>query len=625
MDKLKYVKLENEDGSYSESIPLSVDSDYVNIDGTTLTSVMRKKTDVETTSYLQNQINNLVSGSPLVASSISEMVDTSRIYINTSNGYWYYYNNGSWIQGSVYQASEDSKTVSNLEKDTLNHDYALNMTLKVELGGFQGQIDIRNEDTRTERARTKFLDNVNKKGTVYLSNSTKWHFIIYRQNKITGAISSNGYIDEYTEDFSDEYYYRFLIKKKDSSVIDSTDILPSVYIYFEDNILELAKYKQGFNYERLSVGIFSGTDISIDMNNNSRLRSPVIIFNENGTLYSKVIDSNLTSALYSEKNGVVTNVSATDNMISIEAGVEYRFSFRGKNQDYDFNDYDTAFNKILYLKWYDESNSRLNILEEKTNNLFNYQQLIKSNANNILKQSYCNKFAFRDLDDGYISIGFDDGFYDVNDAIEYCHSKGVPCYYSLIPSMATGDVESMINNLLLYGGELCSHNNIVITPAIQADQNQMFNLFFNTKYTLENQFNTKIYGIIQAGGTGQNTEDKALDEKWARCAGYDYSDFYGENVPYHLGRRNLTRFTHEEQTIELERAKTNHEWQMWFCHHINGQEKNSYPSGYTLEDFKWFVDKALELNLNIVIPHYVISTFGTTELEKRIEALENNL
>lgn len=43
MDKLKYIKLENEDGSYSESIPLAVDSNYVDINGEILTNVINKK------------------------------------------------------------------------------------------------------------------------------------------------------------------------------------------------------------------------------------------------------------------------------------------------------------------------------------------------------------------------------------------------------------------------------------------------------------------------------------------------------------------------------------------------------------------------------------------------------
>lgn len=38
MDRLKYIKLENEDGSYSSSIPLAVDSDHVDVNGTTLTN-----------------------------------------------------------------------------------------------------------------------------------------------------------------------------------------------------------------------------------------------------------------------------------------------------------------------------------------------------------------------------------------------------------------------------------------------------------------------------------------------------------------------------------------------------------------------------------------------------------
>ena len=69
---------------------------------------------------LQNQINGLASGSPLSASSISEMTDTSRIYVNTSNGHWYYYNGTEWIDGGIYQASEDSETIENIEEEINN-------------------------------------------------------------------------------------------------------------------------------------------------------------------------------------------------------------------------------------------------------------------------------------------------------------------------------------------------------------------------------------------------------------------------------------------------------------------------------------------------------------------------
>lgn len=58
-----------------------------------------------TDSSLQSQIDGLASGSPLVASSIAGMTDTSRVYVNTADGYWYYWDGDSWSQGGVYQAT----------------------------------------------------------------------------------------------------------------------------------------------------------------------------------------------------------------------------------------------------------------------------------------------------------------------------------------------------------------------------------------------------------------------------------------------------------------------------------------------------------------------------------------
>lgn len=54
---------------------------------------------------LQSQINGLASGSPLVASSISEMTDTTRVYVNTTDGHWYWYDGSNWQDGGVYQST----------------------------------------------------------------------------------------------------------------------------------------------------------------------------------------------------------------------------------------------------------------------------------------------------------------------------------------------------------------------------------------------------------------------------------------------------------------------------------------------------------------------------------------
>lgn len=63
---------------------------------------------------LQTQINALASGSPLVATDVSEMIDTTRTYVNTTDGEWYYYDGNDWVSGGTYQAAEDSPTVDDL-------------------------------------------------------------------------------------------------------------------------------------------------------------------------------------------------------------------------------------------------------------------------------------------------------------------------------------------------------------------------------------------------------------------------------------------------------------------------------------------------------------------------------
>lgn len=53
---------------------------------------------------MNKKIDNSVSNYPLVADSIDKMTDTSKIYVNTSDGNWYYYNGENWISGGIYQA-----------------------------------------------------------------------------------------------------------------------------------------------------------------------------------------------------------------------------------------------------------------------------------------------------------------------------------------------------------------------------------------------------------------------------------------------------------------------------------------------------------------------------------------
>ena len=63
----------------------------------------------KTENNLQKQINSLASGSPLVATTIEEMTDTSRVYVNTTDGHWYTFNGTNWIDRGIYQSNGIAK------------------------------------------------------------------------------------------------------------------------------------------------------------------------------------------------------------------------------------------------------------------------------------------------------------------------------------------------------------------------------------------------------------------------------------------------------------------------------------------------------------------------------------
>ena len=62
---------------------------------------------------ISNKVDAVASGSPLVASSTSEMTDTTRVYVNTTDGYWYYYNGTAWQRGGLYQSTGISENTVN--------------------------------------------------------------------------------------------------------------------------------------------------------------------------------------------------------------------------------------------------------------------------------------------------------------------------------------------------------------------------------------------------------------------------------------------------------------------------------------------------------------------------------
>ena len=69
---------------------------------------------------------------------------------------------------------------------------------------------------------------------------------------------------------------------------------------------------------------------------------------------------------------------------------------------------------------------------------------------------------------------------------------------------------------------------------------------------------------------------------------------------YTLRRNNLTRKTLDEWKEYLNKLEANKGYCISFCHHVNGKEKNSYPDGFTMADFKAIITEVQKRDIEIM-------------------------
>lgn len=94
------------------------------------------ESNVNTTiNQLTSRIDAIPNGNPIAVSSTSQMTDTSKIYVLTTDGYWYYYNGTNWVQGGQYQSSSIDELVDDLKyRDDARLNAILNGNIKMYKG-----------------------------------------------------------------------------------------------------------------------------------------------------------------------------------------------------------------------------------------------------------------------------------------------------------------------------------------------------------------------------------------------------------------------------------------------------------------------------------------------------------
>ena len=189
----------------------------------------------------QNQINALESGSPLAASSTSEMSDTTRVYVNTTDGYWYYYNGEAWTQGGIYQTSVENDETNNavemvyqlykgagrLPTENLLHFATINSS---------GAIIPRTNRIRTPRLTT----NADRGSVAFLNNSNYSMYITWYSSDAGETSDWQDYFIEQQDEWVNRVfmgvheYCALVFRKNDNSDLtdaDKTTILNSLVFY----------------------------------------------------------------------------------------------------------------------------------------------------------------------------------------------------------------------------------------------------------------------------------------------------------------------------------------------------------------------------------------------------------
>ena len=309
------------------------------------------KIQAQTNAKLAEKANKSQIGSPLVASSVSEMIDKTKIYVNATDGNWYSFNGSQWIIGGVYnsQGINDNSITPQLTTFVRYEDV---FTLDgAEIGGINSVGTINTTQTGMKTSALipvvegssvelpgfiKFLCFYNMNGVSLASTHGRLsdlrnevvtipvgaHFI-----RVTWIINHDNadYRDDQSVQVLNINNLEFIPKIKDKSfnkstiiedVIDRNDFDDNVYLEYlsEYKILMIymktaKKYYLGYNFRYMKAGYnASNSSSNYDV---WRLRDVKIYTKNSDDVFTKVNDTSLIHSA-SEWECAIKEVGSSD-------------------------------------------------------------------------------------------------------------------------------------------------------------------------------------------------------------------------------------------------------------------------------------------------------------------------
>lgn len=212
---------------------------------------------------VSDQLTDLTSATPLAVSSTSDMTDTTRIYVNTTDGHWYWYDGDSWEDGGVYQATG----IENGSIDVLKMDPLL-----------QGNYVYSYEEVTTTETNGKYMSISNDGTVLYLNDNSGWDYGIidleaneeyfitgkmFSANVKTYAIKNGNSLVDYTPSGTDDTFNSIIYKAKANDqlyICHRVNNVADVWVYKITDI-NINKQKNEFTLE--SMGTRNGRYIDM--------------------------------------------------------------------------------------------------------------------------------------------------------------------------------------------------------------------------------------------------------------------------------------------------------------------------------------------------------------------------
>ena len=588
---------------------------------------------------LQSQITSIGSGSPLVASSTSEMTDTTKTYVNTTDGYWYYYDGDSWEQGGVYQATQvnNEENIQNRIKENVTYQEITNYTDYI-------ATYMKNDGTTAASTSISCLildvkpnDKINLNYTIDNSLTIYSYILLLNNTVVTtvdkmNTLASNTYqktvlIPSGVNKIAINYKNTYEKSVKFLNIIDGVDIKNK-----DEILLDILA-----PLEPITPDATDNAYITVNKSNKT------ITFNTNENfIYKKYDISNLNDIILKYNNYTEATIYAiiitdeSNNVLFID-----NYCANLNNEDIIKRIYNVTNGKYLYIQ--NKTNRILDIYNRNYTSAITKEKYTNFAIENLERRctnlENQNPFQWAAFDKTYFCFVIDDCNSYLPKAAEIFHTNNIPLSSATIVSKLnnvythytpsnTKTVKEILQDMVDDGGEVLAHYTGNLAPAGTPDT-QSTHYLTTEKDWLERTRDVKmvleengfdVRGIITADSTKTRT---STGQKY--CSLYfDYSDTLGTSPNFYLGRRKFF-LSNDMQTMTQAKAYIDECCQTPgfypFCFHGTRQDEPLINENDLTELLTYINNKGSNVCVCTTYSN-VINMFGSTNLNERLKSLE---